>query len=65
MDFQIIFKIASIGILTAVANQILKYSGKDEIAMITTLAGVVVTLFMVINMISDLFDSVKSLFSLY
>ena len=65
MDFQIILKIASIGILTAVANQILKYAGKDEIAMITTLAGVVVTLFMVINMISDLFETVKSLFSLY
>jgi len=65
MDFQIILKIASIGILTAVTNQILKYSGKDEIAMITTLAGVVVTLFMVINMISDLFETVKSLFSLY
>ena len=65
MDISIIFKIASIGILTAVANQILKYSGKDEIAMLTTLAGVVIVLFMVINMISDLFTTVKSLFSLY
>lgn len=65
MDISIIFKIASIGILTAVTNQILKYSGKDEIAMLTTLAGVVVVLFMLINMISDLFTTVKSLFSLY
>ena len=65
MGVEIIFKIAAIGILTAVTNQILKYAGKDEIATLTTLAGVVVVLFMVINMISDLFDTVKSLFSLY
>ena len=65
MDIQIIFKIASIGILTAVTNQVLKYAGKDEIATLTTLAGVVVVLFMVINMISELFETVKSLFSLY
>ena len=65
MDIQIIFKIASVGILTAVTNQILKYAGKDEIATLTTLAGVVVVLFMIINMISELFDVVKSLFSLY
>lgn len=65
MDIEIIFKIASIGILTAVTNQILKYAGKDEIATLTTLAGVIVVLFMVINMVSDLFSTVKSLFSLY
>ncbi len=65
MDIQIIFKIASVGILTAVVNQILKYAGKDEIATLTTLAGVVVVLFMIINMISELFSVVKSLFSLY
>lgn len=65
MDIEIIFKIAAIGILTAVANQILKYSGKDEIATLITLAGVVVVLFMIVNMISDLFETVKSLFSLY
>ena len=65
MDIQIIFKIASIGILTAVTNQILKYAGKDEIATLTTLAGVVVVLFLIIEMVSDLFSMVKSLFSLY
>ena len=65
MDIQIIFKIASIGILTAVTNQILKYAGKDEIATLTTLAGVIVVLFLIIDMISDLFNVVKSLFSLY
>jgi stage III sporulation protein AC len=64
VDIQIIFKIASIGILTAVTNQILKYAGKDEIATLTTLAGVVVVLFLIIDMVSELFEMVKSLFLL-
>ncbi len=64
MGVDVIFKIAAIGILTAVTNQVLKYSGKDEIATLTTLAGVVVVLFMIINMISDLFVTIKQLFSL-
>ena len=63
MGIDIIFKIAGVGIITAVTSQILKYSGKDEIAMLTTLAGVVVVLFMVINMINELFSTVKSLFN--
>ena len=65
MEIELIFKIAAIGILTAVANQILKYSGKDEIATLVTLAGVIVVLFMIVNMISELFETVKSLFSIY
>ena len=65
MDYQIIFKIAAIGILTAVVGQILKNIGKDEIATIATLAGVIVVLFMAINMISELFESIKNLFLLY
>lgn len=65
MELQIIFKIASVGILTAVVNQILKYAGKDEIATLTTLAGVVVVLFMIVDMINNLFETVKNLFSLY
>ncbi len=65
MGIDIIFKIVGIGILTAVSNQVLKYSGKDEIATLVTLAGVVVVLLMVINMISELFETVKDLFSLY
>ena len=59
---EIILKIAAIGILTAVVNQVLKYAGKDEIATLATLAGVVVVLLMVIDMISDLFNTVKNLF---
>ena len=65
MEIDIIFKIAAIGILTAVANQVLKYAGKDEIATLTTLAGVIIVLFMVVNMINELFTIVKQLFSLY
>ena len=65
MDIDIIFKIAGIGILTAVINQILKIAGKDEIATVVTIAGIVIVLFSVITMISDLFSTVKSLFSIY
>ena len=65
MDYNIIFKIAAIGILTAVVSQILKNVGKDEIATIATLAGVIVVLVMAINMISELFEALKNLFFIY
>ena len=58
-------KIAGIGILIAVVNQVLKYIGKDEIATFTTLAGVIIVLIMVLDMVANLFDTVKSLFGLY
>ena len=64
MNVDIIFKIAGIGILTAVINQILKIAGKDEIATLVTISGIVIVLFSVISMISDLFTTVKSLFSI-
>ncbi|MBQ7328043.1 MAG: stage III sporulation protein AC [Clostridia bacterium] len=63
MDVDIIFKIASIGILTAVIGQILKNSGKDDISTLATLAGVVIVLFMVVGLIADLFSSIKTMFS--
>ncbi len=65
MDVGIIFKIAAVGILTAVVNQVLKKADKDEIATLTTLAGLVIVLLMVIDMIAQLFDSLKMLFTLY
>lgn len=65
MDIDIIFKIAGIGVLTAVINQILKLSGKDEITTFVTLAGIIIVLFSITSMISDLFSTVKSLFSIY
>lgn len=65
MDINIIFRIAAVGIITAIVNQILKKADKDEIATITTLAGLVIVLLMVVDMISQLFDSLKMLFGLY
>lgn len=59
---EIIFKLAGIGLITSIVNQILKHCGKEEIASITTLAGLVVSLLMVINLIQDLFNTVKNLF---
>ena len=64
MGVEIIFKIAAVGIITAIVNQILKYSGKEEIATLSTLAGLIIVLLMVVNQISNLFETVKSLFSL-
>ena len=64
MDVNLIFKIAAIGILVAVLNLLLVRSGREEQAMMTTLAGLVVVLMMLVQQISDLFDLVKQLFSL-
>jgi stage III sporulation protein AC len=64
MDVDLIFKIAAIGILVAVLNLLLVRSGREEQALMTTLAGLVVVLMMLVQQISDLFDLVKTLFSL-
>ena len=64
MDIDIIFKIAGIGIAIAVLNQVLVKAGREEQAMLTTLAGVIVVLMMIIPQISNLFSTVKSLFNL-
>ena len=60
MDIDIIFKIAAIGIAIAVLDQVLKKAGKEEYAMLTTLAGVIVVLMLVIQMITEFFDTVKT-----
>ena len=65
MGVEVIFKIAAIGILIAVVGQVLKQAGKDEIATLTTLSGLIVVLFMVVDMINELFSTVKNLFLLY
>lgn len=62
MDVDLIFKIAAIGIIVAVLNQLLIRSGREEQAMMTTLAGLVVVLMMMVREISDLFTLVKTLF---
>ena len=64
MDVDLIFKIAAIGILVSVLNQVLTRSGRDEMATMTTLVALVVVLMMVVQEISDLFNLVKNLFGL-
>ena len=64
MDVSLIFKIAAIGIVVSVLNQVLARSGREEQATMTTLAGLVVVLMMVVRQISDLFDLVHDLFGL-
>lgn len=64
MGVEIIFKIAAIGILTAVVNQVLKHANKEEIATLTTLAGLVIVLIMVLNLINELFSTVRTMFNL-
>lgn len=64
MDVNLIFKIAAVGIVIAVLNNVLIRSGRDEMAMMTTLTGLVVVLMMVISLISRLFDTVRTLFQL-
>ncbi len=64
MDIQIIFRIAATGILVAVLNQVLIRAGREEQAMMTTLAGLVVVLFWLIQYINQLFTSMQTLFNL-
>ena len=64
MDVSLIFKIAAIGIVVSVLNQVLARSGREEQATMTTLAGLVVVLMMVVRQISDIFDLVRDLFGL-
>ncbi len=64
MDITIVFQIAAVGILVAVLNQVLIRAGREEQAMMTTLAGLVVVLFWVIQYISQLFTTVQELFKL-
>ena len=65
MDVDLIFKIAAIGILVAVLNLLLVRSGREEQALMTTLAGLVVVLLMVVNLIGEFFTSVQAIFNLY
>lgn len=64
MDVDLIFKIAAIGIIVAVLNQLLIRSGREDQAMMTTLAGLIVVLSMLVTQISALFVTIKDLFQL-
>lgn len=62
MEIDLIFRIAAVGIIVSILNQVLSRTGRDEMATLTTLTGLVVVLMIVVQRISDLFDLVKNLF---
>jgi len=64
MDVNILFRIAAIGILITVISQLLTRAGRDDIATLATISGLVVVMIMVVNMIAELFDSIRSMFAL-
>ena len=64
MDIDLLFKIAGIGILVAVLNQVLTKAGREDQAMMTTLTGIVIVLMIVINEISTLFETVRTVFKI-
>jgi len=64
MNVDLIFKIAAIGIIVSVLNQVLVRSGREEQAMLTTLTGLIVVLTIVLNQVKELFVTIKSLFEL-
>ena len=65
MDIDLIFKIAAIGIIVAVLNLLLKRAERDEQAMMTTLAGLIVVLLTIVRQIGNLFETIKEVFGLY
>ena len=64
MSVNLIFKIAAVGILVSVLSQVLKHSGREEHAFLTSLAGLLVVMFWILTYIYELFDTIKKLFSL-
>lgn len=65
MEIELVFRIAAIGIIVAILNQLLKKADREEQDMMTTLAGLIVVLFMIIQEIGDLFESIKDIFGIY
>jgi stage III sporulation protein AC len=65
LDIDLIFKIAAIGILIAILNQLLVRAGREDMATMATLAGLIIVLLMVVDLVSNLFDSVRRIFNLY
>lgn len=64
MDIEFVFKIGAIGILTTVVSQVLARAGREDIATLATLAGLLVVLMMVVNMVSEFFESIRVMFNL-
>ncbi len=65
MEIELVFRIAAIGIIVAILNQLLKKADREEQAMMTTLAGLIVVLLMIIREIGDLFEAIKDIFGIY
>lgn len=65
MDIDLIFKIAAIGILIAILNQLLVRAGREDMATMATIAGLIIVLLMVVDLVSNLFDNVRRIFNLY
>lgn len=65
MDLSVLFRLAALGILTAMVNILLKKSDKDDIATLVNLAALVIALLTVLDMVAGLFDNIRSLFELY
>lgn len=65
MDIEIIFKIAAIGIIVTIVCQILKKSDRDDVATIVSLAGLIIVLMLVLDMVAELFASIRSIFDLF
>ena len=64
MDITIIFKIAAIGIITAISGMLLKKTGKDEIATVISVAGLIIAFVMLLDMIGQLYETLKTIFDL-
>lgn len=65
MDVDLVFQIAGVGIIVGILNQLLKKADRDEQAMMTTLAGLIVVLMMIVKEIGTLFENIKTVFGLY
>lgn len=65
MDIDFVFRIAAIGMLVTVLQQVLSRAGRDDIATLTALSGLIIVLIMVMNLVSEFFGSVKAMFQLY
>ena len=62
MEIDLVFKIAAVGMIIAILDQVLRRSGRDDMALLTTLAGLVIVLLIVAQKVSDLFSTVKTIF---
>jgi stage III sporulation protein AC len=65
MQVELLFKLAGLGIVVAVLSQVLNRAGREELGTLVTVVGLVIALFLVINLVSELFSSLKSIFALY